>query len=258
MLAKIILGGTNMNYSEIFIKNDTEYVTDESGCEYRVFNSEKYNGEKYIHVQNRLNTDDDSFFSKFFSGRIKDAIETIKNGDADAICVSRFFGNEIIYVVHFIHREFGEKIRSQTLEGWKDAEFGWVINFGNRYSMSGSYPLNDKNETCSPFDREQPKIFSTREEAKTHITELLDTAKKYAAKYSNMAVDKSDEEIDKLQLDMFHELENSIGLRNVIATMTFDMVDNKLNIHDNFELRDYRYDFKQYLKPRQEIADEGR
>ena len=247
-----------MKLSEVFIKNGAQWVTDESGYGYRVINSKEYNGEEYIELQNHLNTDDESPFNKFFSGRIKDAIETIKNGDGDAIRVGRFFNIETINVVHFLNREFGEEIKKQSLEGWKDAKFGWVIKFGNKHSMSSPYPLNDKNEMCSPFDRDQPKIFSTREEANARITELLGTAKTYAKKYSNMAVDKSEEEIDKLQNDMFHELENDVGHCSVISTMAFDMLDDKLNIVNNFELHDYCYKFEQYLKPQQDITDEGR
>ena len=235
-----------MKLSEVFIKNGAKYVTDESGYEYRVINSKEYNNEEYIEVRNHLNTDDKPPFNKFFSGRIKDAIETIKNGDADALQVSRFFNIECLNVIHFINREFGEEIRKQSLEGWKDAKFGWVIKFGNKHSMSSPYPLNDKNEMCSPFDSDRPKIFSTREEANAHISSLLDTAKTYVKKYSNMAVDKSEEEINKLQNDMFHELENDVGYCSVITTMAFDMLDDKLNIVNNFELHHCCYKFEQY------------
>lgn len=248
MLAKIILGGTNMKLSEVFIKNDAKYVTDENGYEYRVINSKAYNNEEYIELRNHLNTDDEPPFNNFFSGRIKDAIETIKNGDGDALQVGLLFNNELLKVIHFINREFGEEIRKQSLEGWKDAKFGWVIKFGNKHSMK-PYPLNDKNEMCSPFDRDQPKIFSTREEANTHMVSLLDTAKTYAEKYSNMAVDKSEDEIDKLQDDMLHELENDVGHCDTITSMAFDMLDDKLNIVNNFKLVNYYYKFEQYLIP---------
>lgn len=237
-----------MKLSEVFIKNGAKWVTDESGYEYRVINSKEFNDEEYIELQNHLNTDDMSPFNKFFSGRIKDAIETIKNGDGDAIQVGLFFGKKTIDVIHFLNREFGEEIKKQSLEGWKDAKFGWVIQFGNKLSMSSPYPLNDKNEMCSPLE-DRPKVFSTREEANAHIASLLDAAKTYAKKYSNMAVDKSEEEIDKLQHDMFHELENDVGHCNVIATMAFDMLDKDLKVFNNFELTNYYYKFEQYPIP---------
>ena len=238
-----------MKYSEIFIKDGIEYVTDENGHEYKVFTSKNYNGEKYIELDNQLDTEDEGPFIKTFTGRIKDAVETIRNGDGDAISVSQFLGSKIIYVIHFLNREFGEEIKKKSLDGWKDAKFGWIIIFGGRSSMTRAYPLTEKNEVHMFFDNDAPKVFDTMGDAKAYMTSLLDTAKTYAEKYSDIAVDKNAGEIEKLKNDLFQELITNFGFSNIIGDITFDMLDKDLKVFNNFKLTNYYYKFEQYLIP---------
>lgn len=249
MLAKIILEVQTMKYSEIFIKDGIEYVTDENGHEYKVFTSKDYNDEKYIELDNQLNTEDEEPFNKTFTGRIKDAVETIRNGDGDVISVNQFLGIKTIDVIHFLNREFGEEIKKKSLDGWKDAKFGWIITFGSKSSTMGAHPLTEKNEVHVIFDKIAPKVFDTMEDAKTHMTSLLDTAKTYAKKYSDMAVDKNAGEIEKLKKDLFQELITNFGLSNIIGDITIDMLDKDLKVFNNFELTNYYYTFEQYVMP---------
>lgn len=239
-----------MIYSEIYInEKNVEFVNDEHGNAYRVFESKKYNNEKYIDVRNRLNTDDKQPFNELFSGRIKDAIETIKNGDGDVIQVTSFFKNKMINVIHFLNREFGEEIREKSLDGWKDAKFGWIITFGSKCSTMGAHPVTEKNEIHVSSDNDAPKVFDTMGDAKAYMTSLLDTAKTYAEKYSDIAVDKNAGEIEKLKKDLFQELITNFGFSNIIGDITFDMIDKDLKVFNNFKLTNYYYKFEQYLIP---------
>lgn len=77
---------------------------------------------KYFEVDNELNTDCNTCLKYSFSGRIKDAIDTIKSGNGDCINQFNFFGKHD-RVLYFIDRKVGEELRAKSLEGWKDTKF---------------------------------------------------------------------------------------------------------------------------------------
>ena len=98
---------------------------------------------KYFEVDNELNTDCKSFLRFSYSGRIKDAVEMIRNGNGDCISSMKYVGR-IDNVLYFLDRQIGEELRQKSLEGWKDTKFGWVIECGNKNSFSGYSMLNKK------------------------------------------------------------------------------------------------------------------
>ncbi len=86
----------------------------------RIYIDEQYG--KYFEVDNEFNTDCKTCLKYSFSGRIKDAIDTIKSGNGDCIKQINFFGKHD-KVLYFIDRKVGEELRQKSLEGWKDTKF---------------------------------------------------------------------------------------------------------------------------------------
>ena len=58
-----------------------------------------------------------------FTGRIKDACEAIENDEGDLICEVE----DELWVVRFLDRETGEKLRKEQLEKIEGAKFGWTV-----------------------------------------------------------------------------------------------------------------------------------
>lgn len=208
---------------------------------------------KYIYVDNKLNKDDDSVFKTLFTGRIKDAVETIRNGDGDVVEVGHMFGSTI-EVLYFLDREVGEDLRQKSIKGWQDAKFGWIITCGNKDSMWGYSPLTDGYKTYSQFfDKEtKPIVFDNREDAVKYIEELISIAKKYASEYVEKAKDITDEEGKRqICIDMIHNIEGDFKEKfTMIVFFATDMLDsNKMVPKNNFELDKYGYSIEQYCIP---------
>lgn len=135
---------------------------------------------KYFEVDNELNTE-----CKTFSGRIKDAVDTIKAGNGDCIKSMQVFGRHD-KVVYFLDRTIGEKIRQKSLNGWKDTKFGWAIECGNKNSFFGYSMLNSKMEKISAFDEDdKPMLFNTEEAAKRYAEGMVERARYYAKRMVN-------------------------------------------------------------------------
>ena len=149
-----------MNY-EIYFKNDEKYpgnrVRFENGVDYCV-NTDK-EGREYFPVPNIYNDmENDRILKQLFVGRIKDAITTIRKGQGDVLSVSNMFGfAESVY--RFVDRIYGEEMRQKTLEGWKNAEFGYSLKFGYLNSMSGSRFINKDYQIMSIFDDQNDYMF---------------------------------------------------------------------------------------------------
>lgn len=82
---------------------------------------------KYFEVDNELNTDLKSCLRFSDSGRIKDAVEMIRNGNGDCISSMKIIG-KVDKVLYFLDRKVGEELRHKSLEGWKNTKFGWGLN----------------------------------------------------------------------------------------------------------------------------------
>lgn len=187
-------------------------------------NDEQYG--KYFEVDNELNTDCDTFLKYTFSGRIKDAVDTIKNGNGDCIKQVNLFGKHD-RVLYFIDRKVGEELRQKSLEGWKDTNFAWTVECGNKNSFSGYAPINLKGERISMFDEDRAvKTFTTKDEADQYIKGLLEKAAYYAKKLAedyanaqekgerNSAIDKTIKDIEDFSGPRF----------SVLSDFTFDML----------------------------------
>lgn len=130
-----------------------EYAIFADGSRKKIIQTDEQYG-KYFEVDNELNTDCDTFLKYSFSGRIKDAIDTIKSGNGDCIKQINLFG-KYDKVLYFIDRKVGEELRAKSLEGWKDTKFAWTVECGNKNSFSGYAPINSKGERISMFDEDR-------------------------------------------------------------------------------------------------------
>ena len=235
-------------YKEIMV--DGKRVMTDGKKNYTIHEHKEY-GE-YIYVDNKLNTDDTAPFNELFTGRLKDAIDTVRNGGGDCIEMGHMFGT-IIDVVYFLDRNVGEELRKKTIEGLKDAKFKWIITCGNKNSMSGYYPLSEKYETFMPaLSRdEKPLLFDTREEAVKCVEDLLDKARQYASKFVAKAEGVTDSEENYLIFkEMIEDIRKEYSARHhsIVARFATDMLDTKNMVFKNEKrgLVDWGYDIEQY------------
>ena len=61
-----------------------------------------------------------------FSHKPEDMITSIRRGYGDVIAARYIFGRTES-VLYFLDREYGESLRKQTIEGWQQAKFGYVL-----------------------------------------------------------------------------------------------------------------------------------
>lgn len=228
-----------------------EYVVFADGTITPIHTHKEYG--KYIYVDNKLNQNEDSVFNTLFTGRIKDAVETIRNGDGDVIETGRMFGSTI-GVLYFLDRTIGEELRQKSIKGWDNATFGWIITCGNKDSMWGYSPLTNGYKTYSQFfDKEtKPIVFDNREDAVKYIKKIISTSKNYAYEYVEKAKDIADEEGKRqICIDMIHKIEEDFNEKfTIIAYFATDMLDSdKMIPKNNFELDKYGYSIEQYCLP---------
>lgn len=102
----------------------------------------------------------------------KDMLTTIQENDGDVI-TRGMFGME--HVARYLNREYGESLRQQTLEGWKDAKFGWGL-----YISSGGFEdslVSSKLEISTFFNAKKVFSCSSKEEAQRMRDYLVDRCK---------------------------------------------------------------------------------
>lgn len=201
--------------------------------------SDKYG--KYFEVDNELNTDCESVLRFSYSGRIKDAVEMIRNGNGDCISSTEFTGrtDEVLF---FLDRRIGEELRQKSLEEWKNTRFGWAIECGNKNSFLGYSMLNQKNERLSIFDKDRsPMVFDTKESADEYAKCLIEKSKYYAKRLTNNLRGITDkEEMDKIFDNVMNEIKNDIKTKfSVILDFMFDM------LTDNCEPKSSEYNLNE-------------
>lgn len=205
---------------------------------------------KYFEVDNELNTDCKSFLRFSYSGRIKDAVEMIRNGNGDCISSMKFVGR-IDNVLYFLDRQIGEELRQKSLEGWKDTKFGWVIECGNKNSFSGYSMLNKKNERITVFDKDRsPIVFDTKESADEYVEYLIERSKYYAKRLVNNLCGITDEkERDKIIYNAIDEIENDTKTKfSIIFDFTFDMLTSECELKSpEYNLDKMGYEVVQYI-----------
>ena len=117
-------------------------------------------GYEYIAIDDWVNLDPDmEEFNSFqrhgviadmrkltFNGKPKDMIESIRRGFGDVIVQSKHVYAPIFEVRYYLDREYGNKLRLKTIEGWKHAEFAYGLYFNSKpIGIDGEYDWDKKN-----------------------------------------------------------------------------------------------------------------
>ena len=184
-------------------------------------------GNEYFRIKNPYN---DGFLASCYIDCPADAVRAVKEGYADCL-----IGNHKMFAypgervdlkpVILIDRDKAKEYRERTLEGWKDAEFGYAIAFGSKNSFSG-YHVLDKNGKPCLFGEGIPNIFETKEEAEKYFEEnFLDKAKELAKRYIDIKNQGSENDIfdrkyaftciSDLMLGLINHTENKYSLNDI-------------------------------------------
>lgn len=140
--------------------------------------SKDTNGYEYYNVPNIYN------YRTLFEGKEgvilytfrrmpKDMLTTIREGDGDVI-TRGIFGTE--QVARYLDREYGESLRQQTLEGWKDTKFGWGLSISSG-GFGGNSLISSKLGVRTFFNAKKVFSCSSKEEAQKMRDYLVDRCK---------------------------------------------------------------------------------
>jgi len=195
-----------MKYEIYFKPEDPEYcnrVFFEDGTDYCIHKDT--DGRGYFSVPNMFIIDRKF---KLFSDKIKDAIETIRNGDGDILHTNcSIFGGTTEWVYRYVDRVYGEEMRMKTIEDFKDVIFGYSLKFGyNTFMNGGKFISKDKKLLPLLGNREQNNFiyFDNEKEAENFKKEIIDKAEELRIKCEEIKEDKI--EIKKF----IHSLDYSI------------------------------------------------
>lgn len=137
-------------------------------------------GHRFFYVPNLLNAPSRSRVNQLFGGRIKDAVETIRNGNGDVLQVSNFLATE--EVLYFLDREYGEMMREKFLKGWQNAVFAYAIKYRGYRELD----IDDNYH----FPATPTKYFESEKEAQDYLDQLIQVAKKDAKLYNSLSEDE--------------------------------------------------------------------
>lgn len=134
-------------------------------------------GKEYIYPHNPYGCEyiEANILRRMFSGRLKDAVEAIRNGYGDFIQGQTILGNHSDHVIRLLDRELGEKLRAEFIEGFKTAEFITYLRFNLTAGFGYGYDIGEGNTLVNGFWRlkyEQPKTFADDKEAHEYQEQL--------------------------------------------------------------------------------------
>ena len=159
-------------------------------------------GNEYFSTINTFNRKyKNKTLGKMFSGRIKDAVETVKAGNGDCICRYNIFWSGAFYnirVLYYLDRNIGDYFRKRTIEGFKNSKFCYIILFNDDNF------INLENETSCHigfYNQEEfiLKEYDTEEECEKLINKFIDYLYMIAQNYLGYCIANS------LNLEDFYE-----------------------------------------------------
>lgn len=110
-----------------------------------------------------------------FLGRIKDAVEVLRNGYGDSIHKGDTY-QYILSVVRYIDRHFGEHIRSKFLSLYECAKFAYTIRVYGPFSTFPGSVITRQGLICPLIGHDcesiKPYIFTTENEANDFVNTL--------------------------------------------------------------------------------------
>ena len=170
-------------------------------------------GKEYFSIPNVKDSENQLFLNK-----IKDCIEAIRNDDGDVISINdsglAFLGGEDVY--KFVDREYGEKLRQQTIKGWENTKFCYIIEKG--YKNSFNSPREVKENGSYFIDgidnKEDRLIFNTQKEAEKFLNEVYELSERLQNRYNDLIINypnkvkkffKTNLENNRLALELVQE-----------------------------------------------------
>lgn len=153
-------------------------------------------GTKYFEIFNPYVNDDDDDLARYFYGRITDGIRSIRDGYAHALLGEvnpQNVFSQPVTPIYILDEEKGEEYRQKTIEGFKDAEFGYAIRFGNKHSFVGYWYIDEDGDTAGGFNVRVPAFYKTKEAAQSVMDNYIAEAKRIANKIVNKQTTISDE-----------------------------------------------------------------
>lgn len=140
-------------------------------------------GRQFFYVPNLLNHPEVSILRVLFLNRVKDMVDTVRNGDGDCI----YSGG----VMRYIDREIGEQIRERTLQKWENVTFGFAFFYE-------TIPISTNGDVC--VNSEPIMSFASEDAARAYLDAVEDEAKRLAAVYA--ALKTEDEKSDFLAIHL--------------------------------------------------------
>ena len=145
-------------------------------------------GTEYFTIDNPYSEEEcyDGFY-----GCIKDAVDAVKEHYADCIKGNPLPLNVFqsgMFPIIFLDREKGEEAWNKSIEGWKDAKFGYQIKCGGKNSFSGYQPI-DKNGEYTTFKPEDTEYFETKKEAEEKMNSFIEKSKNAYKEYTEAKTD---------------------------------------------------------------------
>ena len=185
-------GNTGMTYPAIDGPIQ-KYAIFSDGYRRKLISSDLGKLGDYFYVDNRYNEDKEY---PTFNGRIKDAVNAVRDGYGDII----YYSERLIRVIYVLDRQKGEDLRTATLKNYKDDKFGYCIVGG--FKNASKTPLLENNEfMLSKLDEHDIMKFTTLNEAKEFVSirkskaeELLKLA--LSNRLSQFEIDNKLKEID--------------------------------------------------------------
>ncbi len=211
-------------------------------------------GTEYFQIDNPYHKN--SLRERHFLGYLADAINAIRDDYADVL----LGGNHTnVFTKHdrpivLIDREKGEEYRVKSKDGWKDTEFGWGIEYGNKNSFGG-YHLINEDGVVQLFGEYNPIVFDTEEEANLFFEEhFYNVAYEYAKEYVAVYGDK---EKAKKVLDKAWGKECGIIFDLCADRITHTEDDKTARIVDDTRnLENIGWDIVQIIKPSKKDKEE--
>lgn len=142
-------------------------------------------GKEYFHIDNPYGSKyvKSDLVRKLFSGRIKDAVEAIRNGYGDLILTNSFFGIRSEDVIRFVDREVGERVRAEVIKGFKDAKFITILRMYVNQGWGYQYDIGENGKLVNGkwMEYTQPMAFESEDAAYQYGMELTEQIQKRVA-----------------------------------------------------------------------------
>lgn len=188
------------------------------------------NGNKYINIHNPF-AENKSIAAKYYVRRIKDAVESVKQGFGDSAFIYKLCGTHI-NVRRYIDRTIGETHRKKFMKGWKDANFTYGISITS--SSFDGIPIGKNLNPCiynyDTCEYERPMMFSTEEEAENWLNNLKESCKRYVLKIKNKGYIRADKEIADLIKKEYPEAADHCIIHDIIYS-TLDGNENPFRFY---------------------------